>query len=71
MKEKLEAAVETVRALVRPVVMFGLMAAQVAFIGTGVASGNFAAAETLSPFTMMALTFYYAERALQKARKDG
>ncbi len=71
MKEKLEAAVEAVRALVRPVVTYGVVAAQVAFIGTGVVSGNFEAAEKLGPFTMMALSFYFIERALQKARNGG
>lgn len=57
-----------IRGAVRPVTTVLLAAAQIAFIGTGVASGNFDAAKLLAPFTMMALTFWYVGR--ENARRE-
>lgn len=59
--------IEFIRAVVRPLVTVGIVAAQIVFIGWGVVEADFTAATEMAPFTMMVLTFWFVDRA--NARK--
>lgn len=58
-------AIDFLRAIVRPAVTFGLVAAQVALAFAWLENKDAAepAFAALAPFTMMALTFWFRERS--------
>lgn len=60
---------ENARGIVRPLVTFGLVAAQVAlaFLWTQGADNAEPAFAALSPFSMMALTFWFKSREAEEA----
>ena len=60
-------AVDAVRGLVRPLVTFAVVGAQIAFIGAGVVTGSFEAAKQMLPLTTMAVSFWFLERAVSRA----
>lgn len=63
----LESVVKAVRGLVRPLVTYAVMAAQIAFTGTGVATGDFEAAKQMSALTGVVVGFWFLERAVSRA----
>lgn len=63
----LESVVRAVRGLVRPLVTYAVMAAQIAFIGAGAASGDFEAAKMMQALTGVVVGFWFLERAVSRA----
>ena len=59
--------VHAVRSLVRPLVTYAVIGAQIAFIGAGVHSGDFEAAKMMSAITGVVVGFWFLERAVSRA----
>lgn len=58
---------EFIRGIVRPVATIGIIGAQIAFFGAGIASGDLTVGKELLPLTGIVMTFWFVDRSVSKA----